>query len=122
MYTNIIDVLENAPKKIIMQDSFTKAFSMLTKYDTILCEMDEDNDATKVILDIIKICDFNKKVEYTEDAKKDYDLVICPARKVNSPHESCSGYGEYRPVFWYSDEDLQDYIKWMEERDDYWSK
>lgn len=116
MYTDIIDLLEHAPRNITIQDSLTKAFSMIAKHNHILCVLQDTDIIGKVIIDILHICDFEHKINYAKSNDATYDLTIGAERLGDADYESCSDYDSYRPVFWYTNDDLQAYVEWMENR------
>lgn len=59
------DILSSAPVNIIIQDSFTKAWSLINnpKYKKIMCSISGGSDSD-VMLDIIHKVDIDKKVKY----------------------------------------------------------
>lgn len=115
---DMITLLESAPQNFAIQDSLTKAWSMLNKFKAVLCDIDASDDASIVAADIIKQCDFFHNVTYKAVPGEKYDLIIGNQRLDLSPYTNCAENGRYRPVFWYADSDLQEYLQWMEERND----
>ena len=60
---NLAEILKDAPRNIIIQDAFTKAHSVLSKYDRVMCSISGGSDSD-VVLDICSRLDLEKKIHY----------------------------------------------------------
>ena len=60
---NLADILRNAPSNLIIQDSFTKAHSVLKKYDNALCSVSGGSDSD-LLIDICSKLDPERKIDY----------------------------------------------------------
>lgn len=116
MEKNIMVLMETAKDNFIIQDSFSKARSMISRYNEIYCLTNND-----VVMDICKKIDINNKIHYLEsflDAEysKDALLVFALRSDICIKETSCVTHNKYtpdfyRPIFWYQDKDLEDYRK-----------
>lgn len=118
MDNNIMLLMEKAKDNFVIQDSFSKAHSMISRYDDIFCLNDND-----VVVDICKKIDVAEKIHYVPsyvDCEYDYDknaLFIFSLRSDMAIKETaCVSHHKYipdfyRPIFWYMDKDLDEYRK-----------
>lgn len=61
--TSLTDILRKAPKNIMIQDCLTKAYSVLSKYDKVVCAISGGSDSD-VCMDLLCRIDTNRRITY----------------------------------------------------------
>ena len=111
---DIVEILRAAPQDFNIQDALTKCNSMINsrQYQHILCMLPSSVES-EVIMHMVKLLDFSGKVDYEPNSEVTYDLILGPERhETTTSYAECAGNGLYRPVFWFDEKNLQNYLLW----------